>query len=163
SLLALRRWRTSVMASPNDSNESVGSTALSFDAGDACLAYRVAHCRLLCRRSLRKLGDVPPSAQPFHPGECSRHRPPILLPSFSCVRPTPPHRRVSSQQSCPAVKLDWRNRQLPGRSQPINLASSPLPLLDLTTAHAIALAASQCSPRSAASHLWRAAWPPISA
>ena len=32
SLLTLRRWRTSAMASPNDSNEGVGSTALSFDA-----------------------------------------------------------------------------------------------------------------------------------
>ena len=28
ALLALRRWRTSSMASPNDSNEGVGSTAL---------------------------------------------------------------------------------------------------------------------------------------
>jgi len=34
-LLVLRRWRTSAMASPNDSNEGVGSTASSFDAGDA--------------------------------------------------------------------------------------------------------------------------------
>jgi len=33
-LLTLRRWRTSAMASPNDSNEGVGSTALSFDADD---------------------------------------------------------------------------------------------------------------------------------
>src|SRR5262249_15553069 len=32
-LLTLRRWRTSAMASPYDSNEGVGSTALSFDAG----------------------------------------------------------------------------------------------------------------------------------
>jgi len=34
SLLTLRRWRISAMVSPNDSNEGVGSTALSFDAGD---------------------------------------------------------------------------------------------------------------------------------
>jgi len=34
SPLALRRWRTSVMAFPNDSNEGVGSTALSFDGRD---------------------------------------------------------------------------------------------------------------------------------
>jgi hypothetical protein len=33
-LLTLRRWRASAMASPNDSNEGVGSTALSFDADD---------------------------------------------------------------------------------------------------------------------------------
>src|SRR5215472_10394982 len=37
-LLKLRRQRTSAIASPNDSNEGVGSTALSFDAGDGrCL------------------------------------------------------------------------------------------------------------------------------
>ena len=33
-LLTLRRWRTSAMASPNDSNEGVGSTALAFDIDD---------------------------------------------------------------------------------------------------------------------------------
>jgi hypothetical protein len=34
-VLTLRRWQTSAMAFPNDSNEGVGSTALSFDAGDS--------------------------------------------------------------------------------------------------------------------------------
>ena len=54
SLLALRRWRTSVMASPNDSNEGVGSTALSFDAGDGQhLAYRVTHCSSTWREATR--------------------------------------------------------------------------------------------------------------
>jgi len=33
-LLTLRRWRTSPTTSPNDSNEGVGSTAPSLDAGD---------------------------------------------------------------------------------------------------------------------------------
>ena len=49
SLLALRRWRTSVMASPNDSNEGVGSTALSFDAGDGRAARaQTAKPSVLC-------------------------------------------------------------------------------------------------------------------
>jgi putative transposase of IS4/5 family DUF4096 len=56
--------------------------------------HRLEHCkalrgvgghprRLQHRHSLQKPSDAPPSAQPFHPDECSRHRPPILVPSFA--------------------------------------------------------------------------------